>query len=188
MHISFKKQIFDDQTQRECLTGDRHKWMHLSEKFGYSYAGCLEDSITNISISECGCVLSTDNLSSRLYNVCNLTNLFCYIENYFAEPIEPCQPACKQTTFEIISATHTKYPADYLSGIEEDSAILVSVFYQTLNVQTQTTAYTYGVEEFFAEVGGQLGLFIGVSVITCFEFAIFLLDEVKNRITAQFKV
>ena len=182
MHISFKKQIFDDQTQQECLTGDQYKWMHLSEEFGYSYASCLEDSITNISISECGCVLSTDNLSSDQYSICNSTNFLCYVDNIiFAEPSESCRPACKHTTFEIISATHTKYPADFVNNTEKDGLILVSVFYQTLNVQTQTIVYTYGVEEFFAEVGGQLGLFIGVSVITCFEFVIFLLDEVKNR-------
>ena len=42
--------------------------------------------------------------------------------------------------------------------------------------------YSYGIEEFFAEVGGQLGLFIGVSVITFFEFVIYLLDEVNNWI------
>ena len=74
-----------------------------------------------------------------------------------------------------MSATQIKYPAEYLKG-QEEGVILVSIFYETLNVQTQTTKHSYGLEEFFAEVGGQLGLFIGVSVITCFEFAIFLLE------------
>ena len=64
--------------------------------------------------------------------------------------------------------------------------ILVSIFYETLNIQTQMTKHSYGPEEFFAEVGGQLGLFIGVSVITCFEFVIFLVDEVKNRIKLKY--
>ena len=189
MYISLKKHIFDDQTQRECLTKDQNKWMHLSEEFSrYSFASCLEDSSTNRSISECGCVLSTHYLSSDRYNVCNLAKLFCYRDSYFDEPLEPCRPACERTTFEIISATHTKYPADYPYGIENDGVVVVSVFYETPYVQTQTTAYSYGVEEFFAEVGGQLGLFIGVSVITLFEFGIFLLDEIKNWIKQHSKI
>ena len=188
IHIGFKKQIYDDQTQQSCLTGDQYKWQHLSEDISYSYASCLEDGITDISINDCGCVLSDDYLSSDQYDVklCNLTDLYCYVENYFAEPPEPCQPACKHTTFEIISATQTKYPADYLKN-QEEGMILVSIFYETLNVQTQVTKHSYGLEEFFAEVGGQLGLFIGVSVITCFEFIIFFLDEVKNQIKVCFK-
>ena len=48
-------------------------------------------------------------------------------------------------------------------------------------METQTTVFTYGIEEFIAEVGGQLGLFIGVSVITFFEFVIFIFDEIKDR-------
>ena len=89
-----------------------------------------------------------------------------------------------------MSATHTKYPADYLDDeiyINDEGSIPIRIFYETLTVQTQTTVYSYGVEEFFAEVGGQLGLFIGVSVITCFEFIIFLLDEIKNRIRERFR-
>ena len=191
MHISFKKRIFDDQTRRKCFADDRHRWRHLSERFSsYSYAGCLEDSITDMSISKCGCVLSTDNLSNGQYNVCKLNDLFCYIDNYYVEPLEPCPPACKHTSFEIISATHTLYPIQTAidANDTEDGTLLVSVFYETLNVQTQTTVYSYGVEEFFAEVGGQLGLFIGVSVITLFEFIIFLLDEIKNRIKPFLKI
>ena len=191
IHIGFKKLIYDDQTQRSCLTEDQHEWRRLSEDVSYSYASCLEDGITDIFINDCGCILSNNYYfphATDQYDVelCNLTNLSCYIANYFAEPPEPCQPACKHTAFEIVSATQTMYPADYLKD-QEEGVILVSIFYETLNVQTQTTVYSYGVEEFFAEVGGQLGLFIGVSVITCFEFIIFLIDEVKNRIKVCFK-
>ena len=89
-----------------------------------------------------------------------------------------------------ISATHTLYSIQTAidANDTEDGTLLVSVFYETLNVQTQTTVYSYGVEEFFAEVGGQLGLFIGVSVITLFEFIIFLLDEIKNRTKPFLKI
>ena len=76
--------------------------------------------ITDISVNDCSCVLSDDYLSNNQYvKMCNLTDLYCYVENYFAEPAEPCQPACKHTAFEILSATQTKYPADLLKGQEQ---------------------------------------------------------------------
>ena len=185
MHISFKKQVYDDQTLRSCSPKGQHKWMYLSEEVSYSYASCLKDSLINSSINECGCVLSTDYLlSNQQYSLCTLNRLGCFVDNFFVNPPEPCQMACKHTTFEIISATHTTYPANYAKDLiaASNDSLIVNVYYETLNVQTQTTVYSYGIEEFFAEVGGQLGLFIGISAITFFEFVIFLLDEIKNWI------
>ena len=57
--------------------------------------------------------------------MCNLIDLYCYVENYFAELAEPCQPACKHTAFDIVSTTQIKYPAEYLKG-QEEGVILVS--------------------------------------------------------------
>ena len=37
IHICFKKQIYDDWTQRSCLTGDQYKWRCISEDISYSY-------------------------------------------------------------------------------------------------------------------------------------------------------
>ena len=185
MHISFKKQVYDDQTERSCSPKSQHKWMYLSEDVSYSYASCLKDSQINTSINECGCVLSTDYLSGyQDYTLCTVSELDCFVKFFFVNPPEPCQTACKHTTFEIISATHTVYPANYAKDFitASNDLMIVNVYYETLNVQTQATVYSYGIEEFFAEVGGQLGLFIGVSIITFFEFVIFLLDEVKDWI------
>jgi acid-sensing ion channel 5 len=184
MYISFRKQVYDDRTMRSCSPTSQHKWMHLSEEIPYSYASCLMDSLINASLNQCGCVLSTDYLSSdKQYPLCTLSQLICYLNSRFS-PRNHCKPACKHTTFEILSATHTEsYSRTFLSR----SIIFVSIYYETFNVQTQTTVFSYGIEEFFAEVGGQLGLFIGVSVITLFEFVIFLVDELKNRIKKRLR-
>lgn len=118
------------------------------------------------------------------YPLCTYTQLGCYIFYTGFNPREPCKTACKHTTFEILSATHTTYPANYAAEGLSSDLIAVSVYYETLNVQT---VYSYGIEEFFAEVGGQLGLFIGVSVITLFEFVIFLVDELKDWIKKRLR-
>jgi acid-sensing ion channel 5 len=186
MYIGFKKQVYDDQTMRSSCSPknpkSQRKWMYLSEEIPYSYASCLKDGSINASLTECECVLSTDDLSSNEHPLCTYSHRLCYFYSR-NNPHEPCKPACKQTTFEILSATHTESRA---IDLPIDS-IIVNVYYETLNVQTQTTVFSYGIEEFFAEVGGQLGLFIGVSVITLFEFVIFLADELKNRIKKRLR-
>lgn len=186
--IGFRKKVFDDQTERECLAQSDRKWKHLSEAVSYSYAGCQEDSFTDILLNECSCVLSTDYLpQATLHKVCELPDLCCYLSQYYNTHGETCRPSCKRDVFEIVSATYTQFPARYSQNSTEqrkfaqENTILANIYYENLNVQTQTTVYSYGVEEFFAEIGGQLGLFIGVSVITLFEFVVFLLDEIKDR-------
>ena len=64
MYIGFNKQVYDDQTMRSCSPKSQHKWLFLSEEIPYSYASCLKVSSINTSINECGCVLTTDYLSS----------------------------------------------------------------------------------------------------------------------------
>ena len=79
MYIGFKKQVYDDQTMRSCSPEGQRKWLFLSEEIPYSYASCLKDSSINISINECGCILTTDYLSSdEQYPLCTYTQLGCY--------------------------------------------------------------------------------------------------------------
>jgi uncharacterized membrane protein len=56
-----------------------------------------------------------------------------------------------------------------------------------MSVETQETEFTYGPEEFLAEVGGQLGLFIGVSVISLFEFIMFVMEAIIYCMPGKYK-
>ena len=175
-YISFRKKVIDDQTETDCVSKDEYDWKYLTKDKDYSYNNCLEDVITDKLISECNCTLTSYYLSDEQkynYNLCQLNDICCYRQQHFKLPNKQCLYLCKRDVFEIVSTSHTQ--------LQYSGQSLVYVYYENLYVETQTTVFTYGIEEFFAEVGGQLGLFIGVSVITFFEFVIFIFDEIKDR-------
>ncbi|VDM65202.1 unnamed protein product [Strongylus vulgaris] len=52
----------------------------------------------------------------------------------------------------------------------QENAAMLEVFYEALNFETLTESEAYGVVKMLADFGGQLGLWSGVSFMTCCEF------------------
>ena len=50
---------------------------------------------------------------------------------------------------------------------------------EDLHITSQTTYYTYMFQDFLADIGGQLGLFLGISLISIVEVLVLVLDELK---------
>ena len=64
----------------------------------------------------------------------------------------------------------------------EANLLSVNVYFETLNIETQTTKDANGAVALLSDIGGQLGLFMRVSVISIMEFATWIIDEVKHRV------
>uniref|UniRef100_A0A1X7TEY9 Uncharacterized protein n=1 Tax=Amphimedon queenslandica TaxID=400682 RepID=A0A1X7TEY9_AMPQE len=62
----------------------------------------------------------------------------------------------------------------------KDNYLSIDVFFDDFQVTTTTTKYTYGVEALLGEIGGLLGLFIGVNIINFFELLMLCVDGLKN--------
>ena len=65
------------------------------------------------------------------------------------------------------------FPTDFLA---------LNVYFETLNIKTQTTSNAYSFIALLSDIGGQLGLFLGVSVISIMEFGTWIVDEIKDRV------
>ncbi len=63
----------------------------------------------------------------------------------------------------------------------EDNILSVNVYFEDLNLEEQVTENAYSVTALLSDIGGQLGLFIGASVISLIEFWLWVLDELKDR-------
>lgn len=112
--------------------------------------------------------------------MCNFLDLCCNFEQYTTPVREPCVPACSFEEYQIATTSYSRFPANYVAdpGLSSDNSASANIFFGTLTVENQQTEFSYGAEEFLAEIGGQLGLFIGVSVISLFEFLFFLYDAI----------
>ena len=183
--VSVRKRSVRDNTGINCRQAhDTSNWNFLVNIFNYSSAACIEDSFLTRVLHECGCNFSTivePTVPQLRHKLCNYVQICCIFDQFSHPVVEPCAPACSRTEYPISSVSYSRFPAMYvgLQGeLSSDNSALASIFYETMSVETEESEFTYGSEEFLAEIGGHLGLFIGVSVISLFEFIVFVIDAV----------
>ncbi|PAV60388.1 hypothetical protein WR25_23574 [Diploscapter pachys] len=100
-----------------------------------------------------------------------------------------CQQPCDQSIYSV-TYSPAKWPSlslniqfDFCNGtaIEcnkhyKDNGAMVEVFYEQLNFEMLTESEAYGFVNLLADFGGQLGLWCGISFITCWEFFFFFVE------------
>uniref|UniRef100_A0A0K0FB83 Amiloride-sensitive sodium channel n=1 Tax=Strongyloides venezuelensis TaxID=75913 RepID=A0A0K0FB83_STRVS len=102
-----------------------------------------------------------------------------------------CQQPCKQSIYSVTYSA-AKWPSLSLqiqlgacNGTNEEcnkhykeNGAMVEVFYEQLNYEMLTESEAYGFVNLLADFGGQLGLWCGVSFLTCFEILDFLFHTI----------
>ncbi len=63
----------------------------------------------------------------------------------------------------------------------ERNLLSMHIYFEDLNYKTEVTEDAYSVPALLSDIGGQLGLFVGASIISMFEFMIWVIDELKDR-------
>ena len=90
--------------------------------------------------------------------------------------LSPCNPACEETIFDR-DVSFSQYPI--LSSVktgDEDlwkEYVKLSIYYKTLDEEIWEDKIYYKIENLLADIGGQLGLLSGWSVLTTLEFIAF---------------
>ncbi len=189
--IGVRQRNVVDNTQRNCLadTANSNFNFELDE---YSIVACGYDCLLTAVAEKCGCVFVPplgDQFSSL--RECVLSELCCVQEQQRLSIDCDCQAACSTTSYETYNS-YSAFPAMYaqedLEAIynmtldAKSNFLSVNVYFETLNIETQATNYAYGFVALLSDIGGQLGLFLGVSVISIMEFGTWIIDEVKNRL------
>ena len=187
--ISFRKRTVEDETGINCREAHEiSDWNFLQltrYNQSYSQAACLRDSFLTRVADKCKCIVTNlfiPQPTSGPYSqqpVCNFADICCNFEQYTTPVKVPCTPACNFDEYPVSTASYSLFPANYkLQSLSREDSASANIFFETMTVETQHTEFSYGFEEFFAEVGGQLGLFIGVDIICLFEFFFFLYDVI----------
>lgn len=85
---------------------------------------------------------------------------------------------------EFPSATVAKKFAKLYNKTVEDiftNYLGLNIYYQSQNTEVEETVNAYSATALLSDIGGLLGLFIGMSVISMLEFGTWILDEIKDR-------
>ena len=193
-----EKRVEDTSSNRRdtCRDNDDTETTFNFLQGKYSTSACLVDCFfTNIAHS-CGCVEASVEyppISSafRSFPNCTASHICCVIEQYAAAESCDCPTACEYTVYDI-STSYSAFPSESVAdefARERNTTtsqisknyLGVEIYFESLNVEREVTEDAYSVVALLSDIGGQLALFVGVSVISVLEFGMWLLDEVKDR-------
>ena len=187
-----------DKTALDCKSeSDISKFNYLQSKFNYSVNACsLDCFLTQVAYS-CGCSYlphqyppEQASFFAALPN-CTFEDICCLQLEAFSPVLCDCPSAC-ETQHYATTTSYSTLPALYTQDVLEslldasldevrEDAISVNVYFESQNVETFTTSFSYSVVALLSDIGGQLGLFLGVSVISVMEFVLWILDEFTDR-------
>ncbi|EDO36191.1 predicted protein [Nematostella vectensis] len=152
--------------------------------------GCMSSCLANNQFKVCNCTEGKFRAKVKCLN-----NISKKYENGSLGCSKSCPQPCTHYSFRR-TISQTQWSDSYEKTFQRlvrksdrgfankmnDASILrknflrVKLYYEELNRETITYSLSYPVENLLGDVGGQLGLWIGVSVITCAEFLKLLVD------------
>jgi len=160
----------------------------------YSSTACKESCLAKQQFSKCGCMEYRFPVDKE--PVCNITDktvISCLnklqkmYRNNELNCSSSCPPPCRQEEFKV-RTSYAVWPSEnyedyYQAELEKrgkfvwadvgsyrKNVLKVQVFYEELNVELITEERSYELADFASDIGGQLGLWIGFSVLTVAEF------------------
>ncbi|XP_067660432.1 acid-sensing ion channel 1C-like [Haliotis asinina] len=179
---------------RTCLDTSSPSFTNTLQYFDiYSYENCLQECITLKTHDQCGCIRPSDNVT--IGKICSMyTYSTCYdpAYEYFMQNADilkscGCQMTCSFETYDVKVST-AKFPSNATSaltvklGMAPDETFIrenileIRVFYENLIVQSTEQTPQYTTETIIGNLGGQMGICIGASILTLTELGEFLLS------------
>lgn len=196
--ISLRQRVTTDKSSRGMCKDTTDDFNFLRSFYNYSVSACLADCFLTSIAERCRCIETSvprETVTSRFagLNDCGISEICCVIEEFVIPGVctVDCPPACNYTTYTT-SVSYSAFPARYqleaiynLSGTDADdlqeNLLSLNVYFEDLNVEREVTENAYDVVALLSDIGGQMGLFLGASIISIMEFVMWLLDEMKDR-------
>lgn len=188
---------FNNHRCHENTAPDKSNIYTKTFNVNYSSTACKESCLAKHQFSHCGCMEYRFPVDKE--PVCNITEktvISCLnklqkmYRNNELNCSSSCPPPCRQEEFKV-STSYAVWPSEryedyYQAELEKrgkfvwadvgsyrKNVLKVQVFYEELNVETITEERSYELADFASDIGGQLGLWIGFSVLTIAEFLEF---------------
>ena len=184
IQLSKRKSIrVDPFKNNSCISASNMPFYDLGEKFHKKYDAklCSLKCYSNEMEKSCSC---TRYDLPKIYSwsrICNLTDNNCHEKvktkyvNGHMKCLKSCHPPCQENNYKV-DISFLKYPntasaEKYGKPIAEvrEEILQLNIYFKTLNVRITEEKMTYEIEDLLSNIGGQLGLFSGFSVLTIIE-------------------
>ena len=163
----------------------------------YNIPNCVLNNLFTRVARDCGCLplaAPSPCPGSELKGTpnCTLDQIACYLDK-FSDPErggtdDDCRQECNTEVYSS-RISYSKYPAKNFQNASlsdsmspEENLVILNVYFEDLVVQNVVEESAYDITRLLGDIGGQLGLFLGVSVLSVTEFLMWILDEAKDRL------
>ncbi|XP_056409634.1 acid-sensing ion channel 1C-like isoform X1 [Hyla sarda] len=163
----------------------------------YSISACRIDCETRLILKECKCRLvhmpGNDTICELEDDVsCAEEHLKKIETSNDEEPLCDCETPCKMVRYgkelsmvKIPSKSAAKYMAKKYNRTEDyikDNILVLDIFFEALNYETIEQKKAYEVAGLLGDIGGQMGLFIGASILTILEIIDYLYEVLRDKV------
>ncbi|XP_063281892.1 acid-sensing ion channel 5 [Pelobates fuscus] len=191
-HVSIQhlKTVIQEHPWGEC-----NPYLNLEYHEVYSTYGCLQECKSRFIKSECGCVpfllpgIGKECDLQQLYK-CVSTSLYriekfniCTVGTYNSTCPVPCEETDYPATISY-STFPSEKAAEYLSAklgknttYMRNNLVYIDIKYQELNYKITTQQKALSASVLLSDIGGQLGLFCGASMITIIEIMEYIITN-----------
>ena len=152
----------------------------------YSQSACELEHLSDHLVKECKCKVQFMRGKKRICSLLDLVNCTWPAWEKFNNLPSRCPLACESVRFEPV-ISHGRYPSNVVADFKaktldlpgsvqenrrfiRDNFLRVEVYYRGMSYSVAEQVPTYDLMVFFGDIGGQLGLFLGASILTYVEF------------------
>ncbi|XP_016379411.1 acid-sensing ion channel 1-like isoform X2 [Sinocyclocheilus rhinocerous] len=171
-----------------------------SEYFStYSITACRIDCETRYLLENCNCRMvhmpgTSTVCTPEQYKDCADPALDFLVEKDNDYCV--CETPCNMTRYgkelsmvKIPSKASAKYLAKKFNKTEQyiaDNILVLDIFFEALNYEKIEQKKAYEVAGLLGDIGGQMGLFIGASILTILEIFDYLYEVFKDKVLGHF--
>ncbi|XP_060766454.1 acid-sensing ion channel 1B [Neoarius graeffei] len=161
----------------------------------YSITACRIDCETRYLVENCNCRMvhmpgDAPYCTPEQYKECADPALDFLVERDNDYCV--CETPCNMTRYgkelsfvKIPSKASAKYLAKKFNKTEQyiaDNILVLDIFFETLNYETIEQKKAYELPGLLGDIGGQMGLFIGASILTILELFDYLYEVIKYKL------
>ena len=189
-YISVTAHKIDDQTGNGCTNPS--KALTYFPNYKYSVSSCRANIIADNIVKNCSCLSPVSTLTGSNIRNCTVADLCCIWQTLYLARTDfsSCIPSCQRTVYST-SVSYGQFPDDMatrsiqqgLNVTQEritSDFLKINIYYEELSVTNVVTSFSYTFTALLSDIGGQLGLFLGASVISMLEIGLLLFDILKS--------
>ncbi|KAM5255520.1 acid-sensing ion channel 3 isoform 2-T2 [Ctenodactylus gundi] len=163
----------------------------------YSLTGCRLACEARYLARKCGCRMmhmpgGAPVCSPQQYKDCANPTLDAMLRKDTCTCPNPCavtRYAKELSMVRIPSRSAARYLARKFNRSEAyiaENVLVLDIFFEALNYETVEQKKAYEVSELLGDIGGQMGLFIGASLLTILEILDYLCEVFRDRVLGYF--